>query len=141
MNNDVTTFLLFIAANVFGAVTSISREREPATRWNCKGACKGCGAKTSLFGALRTARCTEGGRIVPAGRLVEIVFTADGRAYLYENGEVFVPCRGCARLRRAMRIAGKVNYSKTCNSKCEGACGPSCECACGGKNHGASVSL
>lgn len=126
---------------VFGTVSSVGSARGAVSRWNCAGACNGCGAKTSLLGSLHTARCSSGAGIVPPGRAVEVVVTVDGRSFLYDNGSVFVPCRGCAALRRATRVAGKVDLSKSCNARCEAACGPSCECACGGKNHGASVSL
>lgn len=113
---------------------TVSLNSVSPARWNCKGACKACGEKTSLFGRLARGRNV-------AGRLTDLVVTKDGRGFLYENGRVTVPCRGCGRARYATKLAGKFRADKICNAKCEGACGPTCECSCGGKNHGAAVSL
>lgn len=142
MSNAIATLLCYFASTAyaelavhFGVVVNIGPARGSVSRWNCKGACKRCNAKTSLLGALHT------GRDSISRCLVEVVVTSDGRGFRYENGRVAVPCRGCGVTRFAARIAGKVDMSKTCNAKCESACGPSCECSCGGKNHGASVSL
>jgi hypothetical protein len=131
---------MFFASQVLGLWIAFALEfvNGDEQRWNCKGACKACGAKTSLLGRLvrgKTARQPNGSTFAQA------VQTADGRLYHYENGRVFVPCRGCGKTRFAAALDGKVDMSKVCNAKCMGACGPACECSCGGKNHGSSFSL
>jgi hypothetical protein len=54
--------------------------------------------------------------------------------------ELWVPCRGCGRLRTAKIVRGVYNPNKKCNAKCIFAMGHNCECACGGKNHGKGFS-
>jgi hypothetical protein len=110
------------------------RPAKPERRWNCKCACKRCGAKTSALGRkvlIKTVKETT-----------EALALVDGRLFEISNGFAYLPCRGgCGRVRAAFSIDGKFNAGKACNAKCMGACGPSCECRCAGKNHGAAFSL
>jgi len=107
----------------------------PDSRWNAKGPCKGCGARTSALG--RRVQVKRSG-----GVWTWALALADGRLFEIDNGYAFLPCRGgCGRVRAATMVDGVVNSKKECNAKCMAAHGPSCECACGGKMHGSSFNL
>lgn len=144
METLLNTVLVFLVGwmRAPGATIGSVELRNPvgmAQRWNCKGACA-CGAKTSALGVEYSVRGFITGAATDL-RWSNVLVLEDGRAFVIDNGRAVLACSGCGKARFAMRISGKVNMSKTCNAKCEGACGPSCECSCGGKNHGASVSL
>jgi hypothetical protein len=105
------------------------------SRWNAKGPCKRCGAKTSALG--RRFQVKRSG-----GVWTWALVLTDGRLFEIDNGYAFLPCRsGCGRVRVASMVDGKFNAGKECNAKCMAACGPSCECKCAGKGHGSSFSL
>lgn len=104
-------------------------------RWNAKGPCKRCGAKTSALG--RRFQVKRSG-----GVWTWALALADGRLFEIDNGFAFLPCRsGCGRVRVATMVGGKFNAGKECNAKCMASHGPSCECRCGGLMHGSANSL
>lgn len=60
-----------------------------------------------------------------------------GKVYAdYSGGGLWFVC-ACGRRRIALRVIGKVNRHKECNSKCRASIGFQCECSCGGRMHGA----
>ncbi len=103
-------------------------------RFNSK-KCVTCGTVTSVFIPLEPSRNY---RLVPGKHGMDQMVSADtGVEYVYQNGRLLMPCRGCGRLRSTSRVIGVIRSDRPCNAKCLGATGHHCECACGGKNHGA----
>jgi len=99
-------------------------------RFNCKGPCRNCGARTSY-------------KLMPAPG-IPATYTDGSISYRAScanteaTGLARVPCRGCGAFRWAAPVFGAYKLDRKCDARCMGATGHNCECQCGGENHGAA---
>src|SRR3989304_1825527 len=94
------------------APNSTLEPRGPFRRYNAKGACKACGAKSSVLAAQTGASTETLSRVVSrvwvGGKWTQLAVTETGALHELANGGLVLTCK-CGLERLALPVRGKVN--------------------------------